>query len=124
MAVNLTHIPMKSIMMNVVVEDILPMFRTLLSRSWEAKMGGTLQMDMSYASIHVFGETMSLYWEIQMKYVVSSKEEPENHPIYAVDTNLGLAILYNDLNLEEENQQQVEDQVQIENEQVTNIDET
>jgi len=37
-----------------------------------------------------------------MKYMVSSKTQPHNHPIYAVDTEVGSYIFYNDLSFEEE----------------------
>ena len=46
---------MKSVIMDVVVADITPKFGLLLSRSWEKNVGGTLQMDLSYATIPVFG---------------------------------------------------------------------
>ena len=49
--------------MDVVVTDIPPKFRMLLSRSWAAKLKGALQMDMSYATIPVFGEQRRLYRE-------------------------------------------------------------
>ena len=39
--VNLTQLPMKSVIMDVVVADITPKFGMLLSRSWENKIGGT-----------------------------------------------------------------------------------
>ena len=48
MVVNLTQLPMKSVIMDVVVADIV-------SRSWAKKVGGTLQMDLSYAKIPIFG---------------------------------------------------------------------
>ena len=40
----------------LVVSDIPPKFDMLLSRSWAAKLKGTLQMDMSYATIPIFGQ--------------------------------------------------------------------
>lgn len=110
--------------MDVVVANIPPRFKMLLSCSWATKVVGTLQIDMYYASIHIFGETRRVYREVQMKFVVSSKEKLENNPIYVVDTDLGSTILYNDLNLEEENQHKVQDQVQTDNVQVTNINDT
>ena len=42
MVVNLTQLPMKSVIMDVVVADITPKFGMLLSRSWAKKVGGTL----------------------------------------------------------------------------------
>ena len=63
--VNLTQLPMKSVIMDVLVADITPKFGMLLSRSWAKKVGGTLQMDLSYATIHVFGgENRRLYREL------------------------------------------------------------
>ena len=52
---NLTQLPIKSVIMDVVVADITPKFGMLLSRSWEKKVGCTLKMDLSYGTIPVFG---------------------------------------------------------------------
>ena len=41
MVVNLTQLPMKSVIMDVVVADIAPKFGMLLSRHWAKKVGGT-----------------------------------------------------------------------------------
>jgi hypothetical protein len=63
---------MKIIVMDIVVADIPPKFGMLLSRSWTKKIGGTLQMDLSYATIHVFeGEMSILYKEMQLEYIIS-----------------------------------------------------
>ena len=63
--VNLTQLPMKSVIMDVVVADITPKFGMLISRSWAKKVGGTLQMDLSYATIPIFGgENRRLYREL------------------------------------------------------------
>ena len=51
LVVNLTQLPMKSVIMDVVVSNIAPNFGMLLSSSWEKKVGGTMQMDLSYATI-------------------------------------------------------------------------
>ena len=55
LVVNLTQLPSKSIMMDIVVVDIPPKFGLLLSRSWRKRLGGTLQMDLTYATIPMFG---------------------------------------------------------------------
>ena len=55
MVVTLVQIPTKSIIMDVVVVDIPPKFGMFLSRCWDSKIKGTLQMDMSYATIPLFG---------------------------------------------------------------------
>ena len=57
LVVRLTQIPTKSLVMDVIVIDIPVKFKMLLSRSWSTKLKGTLQMDMSYATIPVFKET-------------------------------------------------------------------
>ena len=51
--------------MDVVVADITPKFGMLLSRSWAKKVGGTLQMELSYPTIPIFGgENRRLYREL------------------------------------------------------------
>lgn len=81
--------------MDVVVADIPPKYGMLLSRSWGAKLQGSLQLDMSYATILVFGQPKRLYQETLMKYVVSSQEKPQNLPIYSIHYDMDSFILYN-----------------------------
>ena len=95
MVVSLAQLPMKSVIMDVVVADITPKFGLLLSRSWAKKVGGTLQMDLSYATILVFGgENRRLYRELQFDYIVTDEKNPTNHPLYAVDKDLGTCMLH------------------------------
>jgi hypothetical protein len=72
LVVSLAQIPTKNMVMDVVVVDIPPKFGMLLSRSWAAKLKGTLQMDMSYATIPVFGQDRRLYREVFLKYMVTT----------------------------------------------------
>jgi ribonuclease HI len=95
--------------MDVVVVDIPPKNGMLLSRSWGAKLRGTLQLDMSYATILVFGKKRRLYREALMKYMVSRQEKPHNYPLYSVHSDLDSFILYNDGDMEEKNPQLGED---------------
>jgi len=81
--------------MDVVVADIPPKYGMLLSRSWGAKLQGSLQLDMSYATISVFGQPKRLYRETLTKYVVSSEEKPQNFPIYAIHSDMDSFILFN-----------------------------
>ena len=53
--VTLAHVPVKSIPMDVVITDIPLKYGLLLFRSWGAKFGGSLQLDMTYAMSPVFG---------------------------------------------------------------------
>jgi hypothetical protein len=83
LCITLVQIPSKSMVMDVVVADIPPKYGMLLSRSWGAKLKGTLQLDMSYTTVPVFGQRRRLYRETLMKYMVSSQEKPHNYPIYS-----------------------------------------
>ena len=96
MVVILAQLPAKIIVMDVVVAEIPPKFGMLLSRSWASKLKGTLQMDMAYATIPLFGENKRLYREKRLAYVVSSQDKPKNNIIYVVDTYLGSSIFFND----------------------------
>jgi hypothetical protein len=60
----LSQILAKNMAMDMVVADIPPKFGMLLSRSWVAKLKGTLQMDMSYDTIPIFGQDRRLYRKV------------------------------------------------------------
>jgi hypothetical protein len=86
---------MKSVVLDVIVDDIPPKFGMLLSISWAKKVGGTLKMDLSYSTILVFGgEHRILHKEVRLAYLVSDHENPSNHPIYAVEDELGSSIFH------------------------------
>jgi hypothetical protein len=55
LVVTLSQPHMKSVFMDIVVVYIPPKFGMLLSRSWDKKVGGSLQMDLTYATIPIFG---------------------------------------------------------------------
>jgi hypothetical protein len=55
LVVSLFQFPMKSVVMDIVVDDVPPKFGMLLCRSWIKIPGGTLHMDISYATIPIFG---------------------------------------------------------------------
>jgi hypothetical protein len=94
LVVTLFQLPMKSVVMDIVVADVPPKFSMLLSRSWIKRLGGTLQMDLTYATIPVFGgEHRRLYREAQLAYIISDEANPTNHPIFALDTDLGSSLL-------------------------------
>ena len=81
--------------MDIVVADIPPKYGMLLSRSWGEKLQGSLQLDMSYATISVFGQPKKLYRETLMKYMVSSAARSINYPICTTPTDLDSFILCN-----------------------------
>jgi len=94
LAITLTQLPMKSMMMDIVVADVPPRFGMLLSRGWIKRLGGTLHNDLSYATVPVFGgESRRLYREAHLAYIISDEKNPTNHPIYAVDIDFGACIL-------------------------------
>ena len=95
LCVTLVQYPGKSIVMEIVVDEIPPKYGILLSRSWGAKLQGYLQLDMSYAAISVFGQPKKLYRETLMKHMVSSVERPRNYPIYTTPTDMDSFILCN-----------------------------
>ena len=95
MMVSLAQLPMKSVIMDVVVVDITPKFGLLLSRSWANKVGGTLHMDLTYATIPIFGgENRRLYRELQFSYIVIDDKNRTNHPLYAVEKDLGTCMFH------------------------------
>ena len=53
-------------------------------------------MDRTYATIPLFGGNIRLYRENKLAYVVNSRDNPENHPIYVVGTDLGSSLFFND----------------------------
>lgn len=70
--VRLAQIPVKSLVMEILVVDIPPNYGMFLSCSCGEKLQGTLQMNMNYATIPVFGQQRRLYRETLMKYMVNS----------------------------------------------------
>jgi len=83
LVVTLFPFPMKSVVMDIGVGHVPPKFGMLLSRYWIKTLGGTLQMELSYATIHVFGgEQRRLYGEAQLSYIISHQSNPINHPIF------------------------------------------
>jgi hypothetical protein len=52
-------------------------------------------MDLSYATIHVFGgEHRRLYREVRLAYFLSNHGNPSNHSIYVVEDELGSSIFH------------------------------
>jgi hypothetical protein len=80
--------------MDIMVVDVPPKFGMIFSRSWIKRLGGTLQMDLTYATIPMFGgEYRRLYREAQLAYIISDESNPTNHPIFSFDTKLGASLL-------------------------------
>jgi hypothetical protein len=105
LCITLVQIPAKSMVMDVVVANIPLKNGMLLSQSWGDKMRGTLQLDMSYVAIPIFGKQRRLYRETLIKYMVSSQEKPHNYPLYSTHSDLDSFILYNDGDMGEKDTQ-------------------
>jgi hypothetical protein len=94
LVVTLAHVLVKSILMDVVIADVPPKYDLLLSRSWGAKLGGSLQLDMTYSTIPVFGGKFTrFYRETRLAYTISDPQNMNNFPIYIADQDLGNYIL-------------------------------
>jgi hypothetical protein len=88
--------------MDVVFADVPAKYDMLLSRSWGAKLGGSLQLDMTYATIPVFGGQFTpLYRETRLAYTVSDPKNPNNYLVYVAEKDLGKCILSIDDDFEE-----------------------
>lgn len=91
---DLVVVAVKSVLMDIVVADVPVNYGMLLSRSWASKLGGSLQMDMAYATIPVFyGETNRLYRETKLTYTISDPNHPNNYLVYSKDQYLCCFIL-------------------------------
>ena len=97
MVVYLNKLPSKVVVMDFIMADIPPKFGILLSRSWTSKLKGSLQMDMTYATIPIQNESKRLYNEKRFPYVVSSQAQTDIHHIYVIDTDLRSSIFFNDV---------------------------
>ena len=86
---------MKSVVMDIIMANIPPKFGMLLSKMWAKKVGGSLQMDLTYATILVFGgEHGRLYREVILAYIVNDHQNPSNHPIYVVEDEIGSYVFH------------------------------
>jgi hypothetical protein len=72
LVVNMAQIPVKSVLMDVVVVDVPAKYGMILSRSQGVKLGGSVQLDITYAMIPIFGGKFTrLYRETRLDYAVS-----------------------------------------------------
>jgi hypothetical protein len=80
--------------MDVVVVDALAKYGMILSISWGAKLGGSVQLDMTYATIPIFGGQFTrLYRKTRLAYTVSDPKNPNKYPVYVVDQHIGNCML-------------------------------
>jgi hypothetical protein len=62
MVITFGQLPIKSIMMDMVVDDVPTNYGMMLSGTWAQKLAGTMQMDMTYVIVTIFlGELRRMY---------------------------------------------------------------
>jgi hypothetical protein len=94
LVVTLSPLPMKSVVMDIVVANVPPKFGMLLSRSWIKITWRNLANGPHICHHFVFwGEHTRLYREAQVAYIISDEANPTNHPIFALDMDLGSSLL-------------------------------
>jgi len=92
--INLAQILVKIILMDVVVVDVPTKYGMRLWISLGAKLGGSVQLNMTYATIPIFGGNFTrLYKETRLSYTVSDPQNTNNYLVYVVDQDLGNCIL-------------------------------
>ena len=92
--VKLAAYPNIGLTMDIVVIDVLDRWGMLLSRKWVASLGGSIQMDWTYAMILASKDAhVKLYREKERKYHVEDLDEPDNEYICEID-NLGNHAIY------------------------------
>ncbi|KAH9290843.1 hypothetical protein KI387_034960, partial [Taxus chinensis] len=75
LVVQLASYPGRNLKLDVVIVDCPAKWGMLLSRKWAASVGGSVKMDMSYATIPIEGNLVKLYGEKKMLYLI---EDPSN----------------------------------------------
>ena len=58
----------------------------------------------------VFNQTIRLYRESHMKYMVRNQDRPNNTPLYSIHSNLDSFILYNEDDINEQVNEKEEEQ--------------
>ena len=97
LVVNLAKILAKSVVMDIIVADIPTRFGMLLSRSWGSKIGGSIKLDLTYATIPVFGgEERRLYRESRFVKMVTKVNGSTNSPVYGKEGEFSCLMLEED----------------------------
>lgn len=94
---------MKSVVMDTLVVDIPPHFSMLLSKSWGSKVGGSIKLDLTYATIPTFGgEKKRFYRDSWFVKTVTPAKGSKNSPVHGKDSDISCLFLEEDENLLEE----------------------
>lgn len=74
--------PVKSFSMDISIVDFPTKWGMLLSRKWVASMGGKLQINLSYATISMYGKDVQLHREKKMMIIMENPDELKNEIFY------------------------------------------
>jgi len=97
LVVNLGQILVKSVVMDILVAHILPCFGILLSRSYGSKVGDSIKIDLTYATIPTFGgEKRRLYTKSRFVKTVTLAKGLENSPVHGKESDLSCLFLEED----------------------------
>jgi hypothetical protein len=91
--------PVRVLTMDVVVIDCPVKWGMLLSRKWAADVGGSIQMDWSYADISItLRHKVRLFREQKMLHHVEDPQQLDNEPLYpeVVEPELGAYVVTDD----------------------------
>ena len=93
----MAQIPAKSVVMDIVVADIPARFSMLLSRSWGTKIGGSVKLDLTYATIPIFGgQERRLYRETRFVKKVTKVDDSVNSLVYSREGDFSCLMLEED----------------------------
>lgn len=82
-----------SLLMDVLVIDVLDAWGMLLSQKWASNLGGSIQMDLPYATIPTYENTYVTLHQEQMKtYHVDDPQDPMNE-LVCFEEDLGTCIV-------------------------------
>lgn len=94
--VSLSVYPDIQVTMDVIVIDVPDTWGMLLSRQWAATLGGSIQLDWTYATIPASEHSLvKLYREHEKKYHVEDPKKPNNEFVYHTNSVGNYAIYSN-----------------------------
>ena len=103
LVVNLAQILVKGVVMDIVVADIPARFGMLLSRSWGIKLGGSIKLDLTYATLPMFsGEECRLCKESRFVKTITRVDNSNNSPIHGQEKYISCLLMEMDDKIMEE----------------------
>ncbi|KAH9323752.1 hypothetical protein KI387_018391, partial [Taxus chinensis] len=94
LVVQLAAYPGKNLKLDVVIVNFPTKWGMLLSRKWAVSVSGSVQMDMSYATIPIKGSLVKIYGEKKMLHLIEDPNNASYEVLFAdvdVDKFIGFA---------------------------------